>query len=157
MGMCGEKAVGRSFYDGSIICHKTWLCRIGLSRKPNLLETLFREGCTFPKPYSGKIAPSRNCILGRLYLPETLFREGCTLPKPYTGKVAPSRNCTLGRLCDLVSLSDGLAWLKTQDYSGRREFGARCRKDLLLCYYGSPLFGLPHSDALDPVREKAAS
>ena len=63
-----------------------------------LPETFSRDGCTFPRPYSGKAVPYRNPLPGRLYLPYTLFREGCTFPKPYSGKAVPSRNPIPGRL-----------------------------------------------------------
>ena len=63
----------------------------------------FWEGCTFPKPYSGKVAPSRNPILGRLYLPEILFWEGCTFPKPYSGANHP--RCHHPRMTGLRTVS----------------------------------------------------
>ena len=75
------------------------LRHIGLSGEPILPETIC-QGCTFPKPCSGKVVSSRNPSLGRLYLPDILlwksctfpkrFRGGCTFPKPKSGANHPS-------------------------------------------------------------------
>ena len=94
--MCGES---HTRYTGHSTMVKQWLalCQIGPLGKPNLPETLFREDCTFPKLYFGKVLPPRNANLEQT---TSGGEGGQNFPERFapTAPVSPRCNHLPGRL-----------------------------------------------------------